>query len=281
MLVAQITDTHLGFAKRSRGNVERLERVIVAIAGHDPALVLVTGDLTETGDPDAYRLLRRMLQPFAGRVLLTVGNHDRRNAFFETFSDIAPQAGFAQTADARGPLRVVMLDTLDEGWETAGFCVQRADWLDACLKQQVDQPTLIALHHPPARTGVDWIDVNADGRWSARLSAVVSRHPQVVGLVAGHVHQPVATSFAGRPLLIAPPAALPVAYDIRPIDPEVPDGRALIVARPPGFALHRWTGESLITYFGTADDAPPVAQFDRETQAMVTQRFAEAATHDL
>ena len=281
MLIAQITDTHLGFTERSCGNIERLERVIVAVAQHDPALVLVTGDLTENGDPEAYRLLRRMLQPFAGRVLLTVGNHDRRDAFFEAFGDVAPQSSFAQTADARGPLRVVMLDTLDEGWETAGFCVERAAWLDACLTQQAGQPTLIALHHPPARTGVDWIDVNADGRWSARLSAVVSRHPQVVGLIAGHVHQPVATSFAGRPLLIAPPVALPVAYDMRPTNPEVPDGRALIVSRRPGFALHRWTGEVLVSYFGIADDAPPVVLFNHETQAMVTQLFAEATTHDI
>lgn len=281
MLVAQITDTHLGFTERSRGNIQRLERVIVAVAEHDPALVLVTGDLTENGDPEAYRLLRRMLHPFAGRVLLTVGNHDRRDAFFEAFGDVSPQASFAQTADERGPLRVIMLDTLDEGWETAGFCAERAAWLDASLNRQAGQPTLIALHHPPARTGVDWIDVNADGRWSGRLKAVVSRHQQVVGLVAGHVHQPVTTSFAGRPLLIAPPVAFPVAYDITPIDPGVPDGRALIVARPPGFALHRWTGENLVSYFGIADDAPPVALFDRDTQALVTQMFAEAATHDI
>lgn len=281
MLVAQITDTHLGFGERSRGNVERLERVIVAIAKHEPDLVLVTGDLTENGDLEAYRLLRRMLQPFAGRALLTVGNHDRRDGFFEAFEDVAPQAGFAQTADARGPLRVVMLDTLDEGFATAGFCAERAAWLDTCLGQQPGQPTLIALHHPPVRTGVEWIDINADGRWSARLKTVLSGHSQVVGLVAGHVHQPVATSFAGRPLIIAPPVAFPIAYDIAPIDPGAPDGRALIVASAPGFALHRWSGVHLISYFGTADDAPAVARFESETQAMVAEMLAEATTHDL
>jgi len=41
-------------------------------------------------------------------------------------------------------------------------------------------------------------------RGEKRLAALVHRHPQVVAVLCGHAHTPAATTFAGRPLLVAP-----------------------------------------------------------------------------
>jgi len=281
MLIAQITDTHIGYGDRARVNADRLAQVVAAVAAHDASLVVVTGDLTDCGNVDAYRLFKRLLEPLAGRLLLLLGNHDKRDAFISVFEDVAPAAGYIHTAHTHSEVRVVTLDTLDEGRETAAFCKTRAAWLETCLRDQPDTPTLIALHHPPVRTGVEWIDVNADGRWSKRLEQVVSRHAQVIGLMAGHAHQPIATVFAGRPLIIAPSVAFAVAHDTRPLSSNTPDGRALIVDSRPGYALHRWTGERLVSWFGTVDDAPVVIRFNRDNQAMIADRFTRGVAHDI
>src|SRR3546814_10872531 len=62
--------------------------------------------------------------------------------------------------------------------------------------------------------------------------------------------------------------ALPI-LDMRPMDPDAPDNRPMIVADPPAYALHRWTGNGLITHFETADDHVMLAKFDAGMQPLV------------
>ena len=50
--------------------------------------MLLTGDLTETGDPRAYARLRELLAPLAMDVHPIPGNHDDRDALREAFADL-------------------------------------------------------------------------------------------------------------------------------------------------------------------------------------------------
>lgn len=56
----------------------------VEASGVRPSAVLVTGDLTDTGDPHAYVRLRAAVEPVAARMgaslLWVIGNHDDRGA---------------------------------------------------------------------------------------------------------------------------------------------------------------------------------------------------------
>ena len=103
-------------------------------------------------------------------------------------------------------------------------------------------PTVIILHHPPVDTGIEWMSALPDEQWVRRLEAIVRPASQVICLIAGHVHRPIATSFAGKPLIVAPSTAPQVALDLDAVDPQHPDGRALIIADSPGYALHYWDG---------------------------------------
>jgi Icc protein len=277
MLIAQISDLHIGF---DRGNPRelnstRLGRVIARLLDVAPDMVVVTGDLTEHGDPDSYRKLKRLLEPLRMPVLLGVGNHDRRSAFTEIFPETPINDGFVQYAAMCGSLRIVILDTLEEGMHGGAFCTKRAKWLDACLAEQADTPTLVALHHPPLATGLEWMDTNAEGPWTERLAHVLGRHAQVVGLIAGHIHRTVAAPFAGRTLTVSSSTAPELALDLRPIDPSEPDGRPLIVAQAPAFTLHRWTEAGLVTHFATSADDPVMARFDEATQPMISALMSE------
>jgi hypothetical protein len=66
-----------------------------------------------------------------------------------------------------------------------------------------------------------------------------------------------------------------VALDLRPIDPDVPDGRAMIVADKPGYALHYWNGRELVTHFEDADDHVLLARYDARMQPLVRELLAE------
>jgi hypothetical protein len=60
-----------------------------------------------------------------------------------------------------------------------------------------------------------------------------------------------------------------------PIDPEKPDNRPMIIADPPGYALHWWNGSELITHFDTACTHVMLAQFDTKMQDLVRGLIAE------
>ena len=61
MLIAQVTDIHLGFepGNPAEFNRKRLDQVLKQLKEMNPKpdLLLATGDLTEFGDSDSYRRL--------------------------------------------------------------------------------------------------------------------------------------------------------------------------------------------------------------------------------
>ncbi|MDY6809654.1 MAG: metallophosphoesterase, partial [Actinomycetota bacterium] len=64
-----------------------------------------------------------------------------------------------------------------------------------------------------------------------RLAALVAEHPNIVGFVCGHAHTPAVTTFAGRPLAIAPGVASTLNLPF--------EGTEVINrGQPPGLAFH-------------------------------------------
>ena len=72
-----------------------------------------------------------------------------------------------------------------------------------CSSDDPGAPALVCLHHYPVPLHTALADtIRLAGE--DRLAAVISRHPQVVAVLCGHAHTAAATTFAGRPLLVAP-----------------------------------------------------------------------------
>jgi hypothetical protein len=89
------------------------------------------------------------------------------------------------------------------------------------------------MHHPPFAIGVpaaDAIGLPAQDRHA--LAAVLARHPQVLGVVAGHVHRAVAGMIAGRPALTAPSTYAQLRLDVSAAT------RLEMVSAPAGFLVH-------------------------------------------
>lgn len=280
MLVAQITDVHIGFDKASpeEHNLLRLRAILRRLAEgpHRPDLLLLTGDLTEDGAPRDYARLAAELASCPVPAWPLVGNHDLRAELLAAFPQVTPPPdGFVHYVLDQGPLRVIVLDTLEPDRHGGGFCEARAAWLSARLAEAPGRPTLIALHHPPFPAGIPWMDTDPREPWVARLAACLAGQDQVKGLICGHVHRTVLTRWEGLPALICPSSAPAVALDLTPIDPDRPDNRALITDEAPGYALHHWNGREIVSHFEFAGEWRTFARYDAKLQPMIREMLGE------
>ena len=239
MLIGQLTDIHIGFDKGNpeEHNMIRLRAALDKLVNgpNRPDLLLLTGDLTEDGNPADYARLAEAVSICPFPVWPMVGNHDLREAVRAAFPQCPPSAdGFLHYVLDHGTLRLVVLDTLELGRHGGGFCQVRARWLTDTLAAAPDKPTLIALHHPPFTAGIPWMDTDAREPWVARLAATLKGHGQVKGLIAGHLHRTILSHWEDLPVLVCPSTAPAVGLDLTPIDADVPDNRVLITDEPPG-----------------------------------------------
>lgn len=279
MLIAQVTDIHLGFEpdNPSEFNRKRLDQVIkqLSVMNPRPDMLLATGDLVDRGDSESYRRLRNALDGCPFPVWFCLGNHDDRANFMSRYPEIPTADGFVQYEVQTESLRILFLDTLEEGRHGGAFCEVRAAWLRLRLAEKREVPTIIVMHHPPVEVGVDWMNTHPDEPWVRRFAETISGHGQVQGIICGHLHRPITVGWQGTTISICASTAPQVALDLAPIDPENPDGRPMIIADPPAFALHRWNGEHLVTHFDNADEHVVLARFDQKMQGLVKSLLGE------
>ncbi len=187
-----IADPHVlppGAAAHGIRTFDRLAQACDDIARRhaDADACLFLGDLTEDAAPASYGAFADLRDRLGLPVHLSVGNHDARAAFLAAFPETPHTAdGFVQFAVRVGDLRLVVLDSVEPGVHDGNLCDRRLSWLDACLGEDRQTPTLVALHHHPWPLGMAVDDCML--RQPERLAAVVGRHPQVRLMVSGHVH---------------------------------------------------------------------------------------------
>ncbi len=279
MLIAQVTDIHLGFEPDNPAefNRKRLDQVLAHLMDMNPKpdLLLATGDIVDRGDGDSYRRLKNAFSQVDFPVWPCLGNHDIRANFRDWFPDVSFAGEFCQYEFDVGPLRLLVLDTLEEGRHGGAFCETRAAWLRERLAERPDTPTVVVMHHPPVEVGIEWMNTHPDEPWVETFRACISGQKQIIAVICGHLHRPITCQWEGTTIAICPSTAPQVALDLAPIDPEAPDNRPMIIADPPAFALHWWNGAQLITHFDTADEHVMLAKFDAGLQPLVRSLIGE------
>ncbi len=196
MRIIHLTDVHLvapGGHLFGLDPLARLDWALDHIRRHEPEAdhLLLTGDLTDRGEPAAYAALAERLRGFEPPSLLLMGNHDERAAFRSAFPDAPSDAqGFVQQAiDGEDGVSLVTLDTLLPGSGKGELCAERLAWLDAVLGDRRDRAVYLAMHHPPVDCGIPGMDeiglVSEPAFWE-----VIDRHPQVRHVFSGHIHRP-------------------------------------------------------------------------------------------
>jgi Icc protein len=245
LLICQLTDLHM--VPRGRlayGRVptnSMVARAIDRVTSLDPQpdIVIITGDLTDCGREEEYRLLAAELERLTCPVFVVPGNHDRREvlrAELPRYLTSLDGSLLHQVIDGF-PVRIVLMDTVVPGHGHGELHPSCLDWLDRRLFERPETPTIIGMHHPPFTCGIGHMDAIAL-KEPERLAQVVRRHPQVERIVCGHHHRPIVTRFAGTIASICPSVVHQVELDLRDGAP------AGFVMEPPAFQLHRWTEQT-------------------------------------
>ena len=248
MLIAQITDSHLGYDLEIDGRpidaADRLAEAVTHINGLDPRpdFVIVTGDLTADGQPEDYDRLAALLDGLAMPFSLIPGNHDSREALRDAFPALSwsePPGGFLHHEIALGPLRLIALDTLVPGAEGGALCDARLAWLEERLAAAPEQPTVIAMHHPPVAVGIPEFD-RMGCRDGPALGALLRRYGSIEAVICGHVHRPISLRWAGTVVHVTPSVSYQYSLEMRAGEPleAVEETRAVrLLAWLPGSGL--------------------------------------------
>lgn len=225
-LLVHLSDTHLTSRGVAYNDVvdadaalhRAVSRIRSALAdGRGIDAVVASGDLTDTGDPDAYRRVRTSLESLALPVIYATGNHDVRVAFHEHLLDLPDvHAPVLQVHTLRG-LRIVVLDSTVVGSGVGRLTEEHLDELRDELANPAEHGTIVVLHHaplPPPSPLLTFFALERASR-AALSSALAGADVRIV--LAGHHH------LAQSGMLGAVPVAVAGSTAIR-TDPLAPPG---------------------------------------------------------
>jgi 3',5'-cyclic-AMP phosphodiesterase len=143
----------------------------------DPDLVVVKGDLTDSGRPEQYEAFLRCYGRLGDRLYHVRGNHDAISD-----PDLARQgAPYAIEFDG---VTLVVLDTTVPGRVGGALPAEQRDWLETAASSTT-APVIVFGHHPAWNGDTDYSLTPADGDALVELAA---RHENVVAYLAGHTH---------------------------------------------------------------------------------------------
>ena len=242
-LLAHLSDPHIGGEWANADPVAGLRAAVDAVlAGWEPDAVLVSGDLADLGADDEYEQARELLDRLGAPLYVLPGNHDDRAALRRHF-DVPGDAGEPiEYAVDLGPLRLVVADTTIPGEAPGALDADKLRRLDAELARAPDQPTLVAMHHPPIIVGIRaWDEIGLPDHDRRALGDVVARHPQVRRIVGGHLHREITADLAGRPVMAVPSTYVQAKLDFSSDEIQLSDD-------PPGFALHAVLDGELVSH---------------------------------
>ncbi len=270
MIIVQISDFHhRSDGKLIRGIVdpEKALRTTIdhirAMTPH-PDVVLVTGDIHNKSDDPNYGAVRAHLDRLDAPYYVVPGNHDDHEALRAAFLDLGylPQGkGFLQYVIDEHPIRLIGLDTVIPGNFMGRLCAERLGWLEERLQEAPTKPTLIFMHHPPFKTGIDFMD-ECPFEGQEALSSIISYNPQIQRLVCGHLHRPMEARIGCTLASTAPSIAFQMSLDMRP------GSKPSFILEPAAIPVYLWSEDTgLVAHMSVIGDYGPRHAFKSETRS--------------
>ena len=240
--ILQITDTHIvAEGKLVSGQLETaapLTRLVDRIASIRHQIgpidaVIVSGDLSDDGSEESYARLKRLLAPLDLPTYVIPGNHDIREPLRRAFASDLPVAGPLNWARRAGDIHLIGLDTLVEGHGHGTLSPETLAFLGDALARADGSAVLLALHHPPFASSINFMD--AIGLTNAQqLRDAVAGYKGELRMVCGHIHSMMVHNVGGHTAISAPSPCSTFAFDHRT---DAPVGYLI---QDDGCVLHRW-----------------------------------------
>jgi Icc protein len=213
-LLIQISDIHLTSEGQLFPGARPRENLLAALellaeTGPAPDLLILTGDLANTGEAACYRDLGEIMDKAAGalgaRVVYLPGNHDERSAFRRhLLGPDGDESPINQIHWIDG-LRVVSLDSVVVGEEFGELPDETLSFLADAIATPAPDGTVLALHHPPIPSPVQ------------PMARIMLRHPERLAevvdgtdvrlILCGHNHHEALGVLRGIPVWVSPSTA--------------------------------------------------------------------------
>ena len=205
MKLVHISDIHLTVPGERMGGLDPHRRFAqaleeVRLRHQDADRIIITGDLTHWGEPEAYAALKEALVDLPCPVRLLVGNHDDRANFLSAFPDQRrDENGYVNYAEDVGNTRLCFLDTTAPRTHAGHFGADRIAWLEAQLNDCTR--ARLFMHHNVMTLGQPAEDkialVEAD---RPAFAALLNRFSAKIDyLHFGHIHAICTGVYCGIP----------------------------------------------------------------------------------
>uniref|UniRef100_A0AAU2K075 Metallophosphoesterase n=1 Tax=Streptomyces sp. NBC_00049 TaxID=2903617 RepID=A0AAU2K075_9ACTN len=234
IVIAHLSDIHLDGGRRA---ADRTRAVMDYLEGlpYDLDAVLVSGDIADNGTAAEYKEAAELLRS-RHPLVVCPGNHDERTAFRQGLvGDEVPSAEPVDQVLRGDGFVLAVCDSSVPGKHHGRLEESTLAWLDGVLTDTPqDTPVLVAFHHPPVPLHVPYVDeIRQFGE--ERLADLAERHPHLAAFLCGHAHTAAVTTFAGRPVLVAPG----VVSSIRlPWEAQTGSSEHVHLDEPPAVAFH-------------------------------------------
>nr|WP_241429124.1 metallophosphoesterase [Agrococcus sp. ARC_14] len=210
-VIAHLSDTHLlaggallaGLVDTESHLRDTAERLRVAAADAD--VIVVSGDVADLGEREAYALAREILEPVAAAIgapiVWAAGNHDERPQMRTALGLGGDPLDPVDSVVDVGDLRIVSLDSSMPGWHHGGFDEGQAEWLAAALAEPPALGSVLVMHHPPLPYRsklMRLLEFRDEGRLAQLLDA-----GDVRAILSGHLHVNGSGTFAEIPVILA------------------------------------------------------------------------------
>lgn len=244
MRLIQITDCHLHADPDARCRTgvayRQLEAVIASARQLNPDLVVLSGDVSQDNTAKSYVLAEQAMTRLDCPWYWLAGNHDAPEI-------MARQRPMVEALDV-GRWRLLLADTHWSGHARGQLGDDELAALARALDAHSSQPTLIFMHHPPMAVGSTWLDALGLSD-SQALCHLLGDHPQVRGIVCGHIHQ----AFVGQ--LVTRSAEIPVYGTPSTSDQFLPGSEEFAVDTDssPGFRVIDLSDDELASWVERVD----------------------------
>jgi len=206
--IAQISDCHLpanpDHTYRGINPYRNLEALLKTVKSLQPDLILASGDLSEDGSQDSYRLIQDLFDPLGVPVLALPGNHDDPGLL----ADVYPGSPTDSVqATQHGNWQIIRLNSCLHNNPCGRLSNKTLSELERLLVQHSDQLSLVAVHHQPVMVESPWIDKYRMLEPGPFL-ALIDQYPNIKAVVWGHIHQVFDSDRNGIAMLGSPSSAI-------------------------------------------------------------------------
>ncbi len=240
MRIVQISDLNIGAKGDENPAAKKMaENLQLTIANVNqltpkPDLVLINGNITNDGSPESAAHARELLDTFEMPYKLVCGPQDDRRTTLGVFEHAcANEVGGVVSYMVEGfDLRIIGLDSLGHNGTGGHICQKRLNWVNERLAENQTKPTLIFMHHPPMKLGMQAAD--AEGFNNADVfGQLVQHYSHIKAIFSGHVNFASHTCWNETVVSTAPSMGMESALD------TMETGEA--VSGAPAYNIHHYT----------------------------------------